>query len=88
MFVRGLEASGKEFLALGRTLDISSTGAFIASPRPLNINDLVQLSIPAPPPSSSGLLAPEMPPIQARVLRQRSTGDFHLIGVAFLRPLE
>ena len=88
MFVRGLEGPGKEFLELGRTLDISSTGAFLASPRPLHVNDLVQLSIPAPPPSSYGLSPPEMPPIQARVRRQRSTGDMHLIGVEFLRPLE
>ena len=88
MFVRGVDASGKEFLELGRTLDISSTGAFLASPRPLHIKDLVQLTIPAPPPSSSGLLPPEMPLIQARVCRQRSTGDLHLIGVEFLKPLE
>ena len=33
MFIRGIDAAGVEFLDLTKTLDISATGAFLASPR-------------------------------------------------------
>src|SRR5712692_6661859 len=66
MFVRGVDASGAEFLDLTKTLDISATGAFLASARMLRLDHIVHLTIPAPPPASSGLLPPETPPIQAR----------------------
>ncbi len=88
MFVRGVDASGAEFLDLTKTLDISATGAFLASARMLRLDHIVHMTIPAPPPVSSGLLPPETPPIQARVRRQRSTEDIHLVGVEFLKPLD
>jgi hypothetical protein len=88
MFVRGVNAAGAEFLELTKTLDISATGAFLASPRLLSANHIVSLTIPAPLPSSAGILPPETPPIQARVRRQRAAGDIHLVGVEFLKPLD
>jgi hypothetical protein len=88
MFVRGVDASGAEFLDLTKTLDISATGAFLASARMLRLDHIVHLTIPAPPPASSGLLPPETPPIPARVRRQRSDEAIHLVGVEFLKPLD
>ena len=87
MFIRGVDARGHEFLDLTKTLDISATGAFLASPRALRQHDLISLTIPAPPPTSAGSVPPAMPPIQARVLRSESSGDVHLVGVEFLRAI-
>jgi len=87
MFVRGVDAAGVEFLDLTKTLDISATGAFLASPRLLRVDQLLNLTIPAPPSPSSTLPA-ETPPIQARVRRHRAAGGVHLLGVEFLKALD
>jgi hypothetical protein len=87
MFVRGVDAAGAEFLDLTKTLDISATGAFLASPRLLRADQLLNLTIPAPPSPSSTLPA-ETPPIQARVRRHRNVGGIHLLGVEFLKALD
>jgi hypothetical protein len=87
MFVRGVDAGGTEFLDLTKTLDISSTGAFLASPRLLRADQLLNLTIPAPP-SPSSTLPSETPPIQARVRRHRMAGDIHLLGVEFVKALD
>jgi hypothetical protein len=88
VFVRGLDSAGSSFLDLTKTLDISATGAFIASPRALNSGHLVYLTVPAPSASVTGSIPPETPPIQARVCRQQQAGDVHLVGLEFLTPLE
>ena len=87
MFVRGVDAAGAEFLDLTKTLDISATGAYLASPRLLRDNQLLNLTIPAPPSPSSTLPA-ETPPIQARVRRHCAAGGIHLLGVEFLKALD
>ena len=89
MFVRGTDAAGLEFLDLTKTLDISATGASLASPRAMGNNQLLHLTIPAPPsPSDSSKLAPETPPIQARVRRHLAMQGVHLLGVEFLKALD
>jgi hypothetical protein len=90
MFIRGVDASGSAFLDLTKTFDISSTGAFLASPRALTPDSVVQLTIPAPPPSAWNYtrVAPETPPIQARIRRRQNDGDVQLVGVEFLKALE
>lgn len=87
MFVRGTDAAGLEFLDLTKTLDISATGAYLASPRAIRNNQLVNLTIPAPMSPSASLPA-ETPPIQARVRRNTSAGGFYLVGVEFLKALD
>src|SRR5712671_7883991 len=77
MFVRGTDAAGLEFLDLTKTLDISATGAYLASPRALRTNQVINLMIPAPS-SHSPTLPSETPPIQARVRRSHSTQGIHL----------
>ncbi|MGO9642759.1 MAG: PilZ domain-containing protein [Candidatus Acidiferrales bacterium] len=88
VFIRSRDASGTEFLDLTKTLDISATGAFIASTRALRTDHAVFLTIPAPRLSSSGLVPLETPPIQARVRRQHAAGDVHLVGLEFLKSLD
>jgi len=74
-------------MELGKTLDISSSGAFLASPRPLQKLSIITLTVPAPSISNSGLIPADMGPLQARVVRQKEVGDVHLIGVQFLKPI-
>jgi hypothetical protein len=88
MFIRGVDASGDDFLDLTKTLNISSVGAYLASPRPLKSNELISLKIPAPSPSNSGLVPEPAPAISARVRRSVAAGDVHLVAVEFLRPLD
>jgi hypothetical protein len=88
VFVRGTDASGSEFIELTKTLNISATGACITSTHILRTDQVVHLTIPAPSPSSSGLLPSETPPIIAKVLRQDSAGEMRLFGLVFLRPLD
>jgi len=88
IFLRGTDASGAEFVELTKTLNISATGACIASARMLRPDQLVNLTVPAPSPVSSGVVPNETPPIAAKVLRQDSAGEIRLFGLEFLRPLE
>lgn len=88
LFLRGRDAFGEEFLDLTKTLDISATGARLASPRMLRSNELVSLTIPAPSQANAGLIPQSNGPIQARVRRMQTTGDLHLVGVEFLRAIE
>lgn len=88
VFLRGLDATGVEFIELTKTLNISATGACIACSHFLRPEQSVQLTIPAPSPSCSSLIPNETPPIMARVKRQDTLGDIRLLGLEFLKPLE
>lgn len=87
LFVRGKDPLGEQFIELGKTLDISGLGALIASPRALELNGFITLTIPAPSITSSGLVPVGMAPIQAKVKRQQEAGDVYLAGVEFTKPL-
>ena len=88
IFLRGTDASGADFVELTKTLNISATGACIASARVLRRDQIVNLTVPTPSPASSGIVPNETPPIAAKVLRQDLVGDMRLFGLEFLRPLE
>jgi hypothetical protein len=87
VFLRGTDALGVEFIELSKTLNISATGACITCSHLLQMEQLIQLTIPTPSPSTSGLVPYETPPISARVLRQDSAGDLRLFGLEFVNPL-
>jgi len=89
VFVRGTDASGAEFIELTKTLNISATGACIASTHILRHDQIIHLTIPTPSPTSSSSVIPnETPPIAARVRRQDNAGELRLFGLEFLRALE
>ncbi|MGH9741001.1 MAG: PilZ domain-containing protein [Candidatus Acidiferrum sp.] len=88
VFLRAADTSGTEFIELTKTLNISSTGACVASIHILRPDQVVHLTIPAPSSGSSGVVPSETPPITAKVLRQDSAGDIRLFGLEFLKPLE
>jgi hypothetical protein len=88
LFLSGTDTSGVEFLELTKTLDISSTGAFVASRRALNIDQLVRMTIPVSAEPASGLIPSETTPIQARVRRLAQVGGAFLAGLQFLKALD
>jgi hypothetical protein len=88
IFLRGADASGVEFIELTKTVNISATGACIASSHLLKADQVVHLTIPAPFPAISSVLPSETPPISARLRRQEAIGDLRLLGLEFLKPLE
>jgi hypothetical protein len=88
VFLRATDLSGAEFVELTKTLNISATGACIASAHILLPDQVVHLTIPAPSPAPSSVVPNETPPITAKVLRQQVAGDIRLFGLEFLRPLE
>jgi hypothetical protein len=87
LFVRVRDAHGDQFMELAKTLDVSALGALVACPRPVAIGDIVTLTIPAPSITSNALIPAGMPPLQAKVVRQKEVGDVHLIGAEFLKPI-
>jgi hypothetical protein len=88
VFLKGSDAAGTEFIELTKTLNISATGACIASTHMLRTDQMVQLTIPAPIPTASSLIPSETPPIMAKVLREEFLGEWRLFGLEFVRPLE
>src|ERR1700756_532960 len=89
VFLRGVDTSGVEFIELTKTLNISATGACIASTHFLRPDQVVSITVPAPSPTSSSSVVPnETPPISAKILRQSMAGDLRIFGLEFLRPLE
>jgi hypothetical protein len=87
IFLRGTDATGVEFIELTKTLNISSSGACIASSHLLQNEEVIQLTIPTPSASTAGLVPYETPPISAKVLRQQAAGDLRLFGIEFFHPL-
>lgn len=88
VFLRAVDGSGAEFIELTKTLNISTTGACVASSHILRPDQVVHLTIPAPSSAPSGTIPSETPPITARVVRQEAAGDVRLFGLEFLKPLE
>jgi PilZ domain len=88
VFIRGTDNYGESFLDLSRTLDISAAGAYLASSRSIRSNEILSLTIPAPPPTASGTVPAAMAPMQARVRRLQAAGDVTRVGVEFLKPLD
>jgi hypothetical protein len=88
LFLRGTDNAGMEFVDLTKTINISSTGAVVASRRPLRVDQVVRMTIPVSTEPVSGVIPAETPPIQARVRRLINAGGALLVGVEFLKSLE
>lgn len=88
LFIRGTDASGSEFVELAKTLDISCSGARIVSPRPLQCQEILYLTVPAPLPPSPKFAECGTGPISARVRRIDRSDEMELASVEFLRSLD
>ena len=87
VFIRGVDTGG-DFLELTKTINISSTGACVVSSHLMGIEQVIQVTIPTPSLSASELVPPETPPLMARVRRHEISGELHLFGLEFLKPLD
>jgi hypothetical protein len=87
VFIRGVDTGG-DFLELTKTINISSTGACVVSSHLMRIEQVIQVTIPTPSLSTSELVPPETPPLMARVRRHEISGELHLFGLEFLKPLD
>ena len=88
LFLTGLDVAGCEFVDLTKTLDISSTGACVATRRSLRSDQLVRITIPVSSEPIFGTIPAETPPIQARVRRIAAFGAANLLGLEFLKALD
>lgn len=88
LFIRGTDASGNDFLELAKTLDISCSGARIVSPRPLQYQEILHLTVPAPLPPSPKSAECGTGPISARVSRIDRSDEMEVASVEFLRLLD
>ena len=87
LFIRGTDRDGLEFLELAKTVDISCHGARLLSHRPLQPNEIVSITVPAPLPRSSEFGECGTPPFPARVRRLEFNEDVGMAAVEFLKPL-
>jgi c-di-GMP-binding flagellar brake protein YcgR len=88
LFIRGTDPQGNEFLELAKTLDISAGGARLISPKAMQSQETISLTIPAPLPRSAEFGECGTPPILARIRRLEAYGEMKMAAVEFLRPLE
>ncbi len=88
LFIRGTDTSGSEFLELAKTLDISCSGAKIVSPRRLQYQEILCLTVPAPLPPSPKFAECGTSPISARVRRIDRSDEIEVASVEFLRTLD
>lgn len=88
IFAKGLNQRDFEFLELCKTLNISSLGAKVIGRLPVRLDEVISLTVPAPIPNASEFGGVGTPPIQARVVRLESGGEFEMAAVEFLRPLD
>ncbi|HEU5411286.1 MAG TPA: PilZ domain-containing protein [Candidatus Acidoferrales bacterium] len=87
LFIRGKDQDGLEFLELAKTVDISCHGARLLSNRPLQPNEMISITVPAPLPRSSEFGECGTPPFPARVRRLEFNEDVGMAAVEFLKPL-
>ena len=83
-----MDAGGVDFVELTKTLNISATGASIATTHVIRSGQVLQLTFPAPSPSSASTVPSETPPISARLKRDQAAEGLRLLGLEFVRPLE
>ena len=87
VFLRSVDAAGKESLEFATGLNVSAGGMLVASRRALPLTGQALLEIPVAPfalPSSASKASRKL---QARIVRVVHGEDFHLIGMRFQRPL-
>jgi PilZ domain-containing protein len=87
LFIRGTDGDGLEFLELAKTVDISCHGARLLSNRPLQPNEIISITVPAPLPRSSEFGECGTPPFSAKVRRLEFNEDVGMAAVEFLKPL-
>jgi len=87
VFVRGVNAQGREFLEFSTLLNESAGGVLLAIRKPLRRWSRVSLEIPSAPLLMNVSLPGTVRRLRARVVRITSVEGWNLCGLQFLRPL-
>ncbi|PYX75239.1 MAG: hypothetical protein DMG72_07875 [Acidobacteria bacterium] len=87
VFVRGVNAQGREFLEFSTLLNESAGGVLLAIRKPLRRWSRVSLEIPSAPLLKNVTLPRTVRRLGARVLRITYVEGWNLCGLQFLRPL-
>jgi c-di-GMP-binding flagellar brake protein YcgR len=87
IFVRGMDAEGKEFLEFATALNISAGGILIATRRSLPRSASLSLEIPVAPLPPSTPSGRSVRSLKARLVRVTHGERCHLLGLKFTRPL-
>ena len=87
VFLRSVDAAGKESLEFATGLNVSAGGMLVASRRTLPINCDALLEIPVAPFALPANASNASRKLLARIVRVSHEEEFHLIGMRFQRPL-
>ncbi len=87
VFVRWINAQGKEFLEFSTLLNASAGGALLAIRKPLRRWSRVSLEIPSAPLLKNVRLPRTVRMLRARVVRITYEEAWNLCGLQFVRPL-
>src|SRR5256886_1245612 len=87
VFVRGVNAQGREFLEFSTLLNESAGGVLLAIRKPLRRWSRVSLEIPSAPISKNVKLRQTIRTLRARVIRITYVDGWNLCGLQFARPL-
>src|SRR2546430_1244663 len=87
VFVRGVNAQGREFLEFSTLLNESAGGVLLAIRKPLRRWSRVSLEIPSAPLIKNLKLPRTMRMLRARVIRIAYADGWNLCGLQFVRPL-
>src|SRR5436309_6066213 len=87
VFVRGINAEGREFLEFCTLLNESAGGALLAIRRPLRRRSRVSLEMPSAPVLKNMKFRQTIRTLRARVIRITPIDGWNLCGLQFVRPL-
>ncbi len=87
VFIRGKDSEGKEFLEFATTLNISASGALLASRRYVPHHETVLLEIPSATLPQVQLARKPVRRMQGRLVRISVTDGHHLLAVKFKAPI-
>jgi hypothetical protein len=87
IFVRGIDADGKEFLEFATALNISAGGILLATRRSLPRSANLSLEIPVAPLPPNTVSPQSVRSLKAKLVRITHGERCHLLGLKFHRPL-
>jgi hypothetical protein len=87
VFVRGVDAQGKQFIEFASALNISAGGMLVAARRFLPSLTGLLLEIPSAPVPASQLMAGTTRLFKVKALRDMVANHCHYVAFKFTRPL-
>ncbi len=87
VFIRARDGNGKDSLEFATAINIGAGGALVAVRRSLPESAVISVEIPSAPLGSTHGLKTSARIMQAKAVWVAHTGEHHLLGLKFARPL-